>query len=79
MTDGMMDKLQNYYGIAINSNVGNLEEMKKAVAASLFHCASSEKRRLMNTAHPGSFVGMDTSKGKQKEILNNTSTDLVYL
>ena len=46
LTDSMIDKLQNYYGIAIRSNVGDLQGMKKAVLASLFHCASSESRHL---------------------------------
>ena len=41
LTDKMVDKRQKYYGIAIRSNLGNLEEMKKAVFASLCHCASS--------------------------------------
>jgi len=39
LTDGLIDKLQKYYGIAIRSNVGNLPEMKKAIHASLFPCA----------------------------------------
>ena len=42
----MIDKLQNYYGIAIRSNCGNLEGMKAAIYASIFHCASSKKRNL---------------------------------
>jgi hypothetical protein len=42
LTDKMIDKLQNYYGIAIRSNPGNLDAMKNAILASLFHCASSE-------------------------------------
>ena len=41
LTDNLIDKL-NYYGIAIRSNVGNLAGMKKAIHASLMHCASSE-------------------------------------
>ena len=36
LTDGMIDKLQNYHGIAIRSNSGNLATMKKAICASLF-------------------------------------------
>ena len=43
LTDVMIDKLQNYYGIAIRSNNGNLDAMKKAIHATLFHCASSAK------------------------------------
>ena len=39
LTDAMIDRLQNYYGIAIGSNVGDLAQMKKAIHASLLHCA----------------------------------------
>ena len=46
LTDAMIDRLQNYYGIAIQSNVGDLAKMKTAIHASLFHCASSERRDL---------------------------------
>lgn len=46
LTDSMIDKLQNYYGIAIRSNSGNLPAMKSAIHASLFHCASSADRKL---------------------------------
>ena len=46
LTDAMIDKLQNYYGIAIRSNSADLEAMKSAIYASLFHCASSKKRNL---------------------------------
>ena len=44
LTDRMIDRLQNYYGIAIRSNIGNLEGMKKAILATLFHCASSSTK-----------------------------------
>ena len=43
LTDKMIDRLQNYYGIAIRTNTGNLENMKKANFATLFHCASSKE------------------------------------
>jgi len=46
LTDSLIDKLQNYYGIAIRSNSGDLAGMKSAIYASLFHCVSSEKRSL---------------------------------
>ena len=45
LTNVIIDKLQNYYGIAVRSNVGNLEGMKAAIHASLFHVASSEKNQ----------------------------------
>ena len=46
LTNAMIDKLQNYYGIAIHSNVGDLNGMKKAIHASFFQCASSEQHDL---------------------------------
>ncbi|GFT77981.1 uncharacterized protein TNCV_4494691 [Trichonephila clavipes] len=30
----------NYYGIAIRSNIGNSEEMQRAVIAAFYHCCS---------------------------------------
>jgi hypothetical protein len=46
LTDALIDKLQNYYGVTIRSNCGNLGGMKAAFYASIFHCASSKKRNL---------------------------------
>ena len=46
LTDAMIDKLQNYYGIAIRSNSADLEAMRSAIYASLFHCSSSKKKKL---------------------------------
>ena len=43
VTDAMIDKLQNYYGIAIRSNSGDLEAMKSTIYACLFHVASSDE------------------------------------
>ena len=34
-----MNTLKNYYGLIIRSNVGNLYQMKKGIAAILFHCS----------------------------------------
>ena len=46
LTDVMIDKLQNYYGISIRGNSADLEAMKSAIYALLFHCASSKKKKL---------------------------------
>ena len=43
LANKMIDRLQNYYGIAIRTNIGNLENMKKSILAALFHCASSKE------------------------------------
>ena len=42
LTNVNIDRLQNYYGIAIRSNVNNLEGMRSDILASLFHVASSK-------------------------------------
>ena len=43
LTNKLVDRLQNYYGMAIRSNVVDLNEMKKTIYAALFHVCSSEK------------------------------------
>ena len=44
LTNKTIDKLQNYYGIAIRSNSSNLKQMKTSIHATLFHVTSSEKK-----------------------------------
>lgn len=68
LTDRMIDRLQNYYGIAIRSNVGNLSEMKKAIYASLMHCASSKDRNL----HCYCPEGADSWCRFNRDIANGT-------
>ena len=41
LRNAMIDRLQNYYGLAIWQNVCCMEEMKKVIYASLFHVVSS--------------------------------------
>ena len=43
LTDAMVDKTQNYYGIAIRRNTGkDNDTMKKAIWAAFFHVTSSK-------------------------------------
>nr|XP_047127825.1 uncharacterized protein LOC124808661 [Hydra vulgaris] len=42
LTDATIDRLQNYYGIAIRQNKNNLSAMKSAIRATLYHVASSK-------------------------------------
>lgn len=42
LNDAVIDKLQNYYGIAIRNNIGSLAEMKTAIYAAWCHVASSK-------------------------------------
>ncbi|GFX74562.1 uncharacterized protein TNCV_3214491 [Trichonephila clavipes] len=44
LTDKFIDTHQNYFGIAIRSNVGNLSNMQTAVIAAFFHCCSTDKK-----------------------------------
>lgn len=44
LTDAVIDKLQNYYGLAVRQNKGNLEGMKGDIMASLYHVASSDEK-----------------------------------
>ena len=39
LTEKVMNTIQNYYGMVIRTNVGNLYQMKKGIAAILFHCS----------------------------------------
>ena len=43
-TDAVIDKLQNYFGIALRSNIGNLKKKTQdAILASVSHVASSKE------------------------------------
>ena len=42
LTNNIIDRLQNYYGIAIRGNKNNLKAMQAATRAKLFHVASSK-------------------------------------
>ncbi|GFW40727.1 uncharacterized protein TNCV_4528161 [Trichonephila clavipes] len=44
LPDSFIDRLQNYNGIAVRSNVGNLSGLQQNVIAALFHCSSSVEK-----------------------------------
>ena len=44
LTVAMIDSFQNYYGSAIRRNVGNLEEMRKAVFAIYHHSVPTDAK-----------------------------------
>ena len=48
----MIDRLQNYYGIAIRSSKNNLKGMQSATKAALFHVASNKNNNLYYTHYP---------------------------
>ncbi|GFV41170.1 uncharacterized protein TNCV_1102331 [Trichonephila clavipes] len=56
LTDKFIDKLQNYYGIAIRRNVEYLKKMQSAVIAAFFHYCSSNQ----NPMHGQCPTGKDS-------------------
>ena len=42
LTDAIVDRFQNYYGIAIRNNTGDIKQMKKAIYAVLLHVSSNQ-------------------------------------
>lgn len=46
LTEATIDKLQNYFGIALRANCTTVQQMSSGIMASFFHVASSEKRNL---------------------------------
>ncbi|GFX64295.1 CCHC-type domain-containing protein [Trichonephila clavipes] len=54
LTDKLIDRIQNYYGIAIRSNVGNLQKMMSSVIAAFFHCVSGKNNSLHGQCPEGS-------------------------
>ena len=69
LTNAMIDRLQNYYGIAVRSNIGNKDKMKKAIHATLFHCASSKD----NNYHVHCPDGSDSWCKFKRDKANRTS------
>ncbi|GFT15757.1 uncharacterized protein LOC101238613 [Trichonephila clavipes] len=79
LTDKLIDRIQNYYGIAIRSNVGNLQKMMSSVIAAFFHCVSGKNNSLHGQCPEGSESWVVTKGQKQlgvpskklsKDVLN---------
>ena len=70
LTNNIFDNLQNYYGMAIRQNIADLNAMKSATAASLFHVASSTT----NDFHTPCRSGSDSWRLFKVDKVNNTST-----
>ena len=74
LTDKFIDKLQNYYGIAIRSNVGDLNNMQSAVIAAFFHCCSSNKNPMHGQCPegPDSWCKYKKALHDKKQFLENS-------
>ena len=71
LTKALIDKLQNYYGIAVRANVGDLQGMKQAINASLFHCIAKADTPHMHVHCPD---GKDSWCRFKKDKAANTNT-----
>ena len=67
--NAMIDRLQNCYGIATRSKIGNKDKMTKAMHATLSHSASS-KDNSYHVHHPD---GSDSWCKFKKDKANHTS------
>lgn len=74
LTDAFIDRLQNYYGIAIRANVGNLRSMQQNAIAALFHCASSVKKPM----HGQCPLGKDSWCYHQRAVAGGKPTKEKY-
>ena len=70
-TKKMIDKLQNYYGIAIRSNVGDLCGMMMAVQATLHHMTLTDDRSVHHMCHEGENSWCSYNKAKAGNKLDD--------
>ena len=71
LTDAMIDKIQNYYGIAIRHNSGkDVKTMKEAIWGAFFHVASSKE----NEWHDHCETGAGSWCKYQVDLVNKTSS-----
>ena len=69
LTDKAINTMQNYYGMAIRQNVGNLHAMRRAVGAVLYHCSDvqiDEQRHQFCPAGEGSWCKWQSDKATNK-------------
>lgn len=52
LTNHIMNTLQNYYGLAIRQNKGNVYAMKKSIAAIIHHCSENKDNELRHKFCP---------------------------
>ncbi|GFS55764.1 uncharacterized protein TNCV_4497571 [Trichonephila clavipes] len=92
LSDLFIDKIQNYYGIAIRSNIGNLEEMQRAVIAAFYHRCSGKSNTMHGQCPLGSEswcayqraqsagqVFYDKNAGLSKNIINKIKPTYLQL
>ena len=69
LNDGMIDRLQNYFGIALRANVTTVQAMSDAILASFFHVASSDGKNYHSYCEKSSTSWCQY----QRDIVNGTN------
>ena len=69
LNDSTIDKLQNYFGIALRENCTTVKKMSDAILVSFFHVASSEGRKF----HSYYKKSSDSWCQYQKDVCNGTN------
>ena len=70
LTDVAINSLQNYFGMAIRQNSGQLYAMKKAIGAALFHCSDLDE----SDRHKLCPQTMNSCCKWQKDKINDSKT-----
>ena len=68
LTKKVIERLQNYYGMAIRSNVGDLRGMMMALQATLHHMISTDDQPSITSALKVRIAGARTIK--QRHIMS---------
>lgn len=71
LTNATTDRLQNYFGMAIRQNAGNLKEIQAAARATLFHVSSSAKN---NWHYPHCPTGPESWCRYNRDKATNSDT-----
>ncbi|GFU79723.1 uncharacterized protein TNCV_4037301 [Trichonephila clavipes] len=69
LTDKFIDTLQNDFGIAIRSNVGNLSNMQTAVIAAFFALLLHRQNPCMGNALLDPIHGVNTKRPSKKKTV----------
>lgn len=76
LTDGTINLLQTYYGLAIQRNVNNINAMKKAVWAIYFHRLSTQKTQMQSLCPKGADLWCKYNRALITE--NNTIIRIAF-
>ena len=68
LTATLIDKMQNYFGIALRENCTSVEKMEKSIWATLYHLAASDSRPIHGNCPegPSSWCSYNRAKSEKK-------------